>query len=503
MIHSTTFEEFKQRALKHLREPSADGVLVPVIHEILADMETPVSVYSRVAANRESCRYSFMLESAEGPAQMARYSFIGYNPFLFYQIEDELHSLQALDPSFSHFARMDAANPLDSLRVLLSRLKTADAPGMPRLLAGAVGYMGYDTVRLAENIPFTVQKDQHMPQAMLGFYNKLIVFDNVRRTLLFVVAPLVKQENDLKDSFKQAQKDIAAMKKLLDEKPGDSFLPAPRDVSWKSNLSREAYEAGVRTAKEYIKAGDIFQVVLSQRFETQYDGDPFHIYRVLRNLNPSPYLFYFDFDDIRIIGSSPELLVRIDRDRVSTRPIAGTRKRGATEAEDLALAQELLADEKERAEHLMLVDLGRNDLGRVCRFGSVVPTRMMEVEHYSHVMHIVSDVQGILDPANDQIDALYATFPAGTLSGAPKIRAMEIIDELEPTERAVYGGAIGYFDFSGNMDWCIGIRTVVINGKRLTIQAGAGIVADSVPEKEFEETENKARALRTAVEWAK
>jgi len=288
----------------------------------------------------------------------------------------------------------------------------------------------------------------------------------------------------------------------LNKKSVDNFVPVAHSVEWQSNMKPEQYRKIVETAKEYIRAGDIFQVVLSQRFNTNFNGDAFYLYRALRIINPSPYLYYIDFDDLKIIGSSPELLVRIEEGKVYTRPIAGTRPRGKDTQEDLQLEKELMQDKKELAEHLMLVDLGRNDLGRVCKFGTVKVSRMMQVERYSHVMHIVSDVDGQLDDKNSPVDALYAAFPAGTLSGAPKIRAMEIIDELEPTERSVYGGAIGYFDFGGNMDWCIAIRTIVLKDENLVIQAGAGIVADSVPENEFQETINKAQALKSAVEWA-
>lgn len=502
MLNSTTLKSFKKLIQSNQDKISGKGALVPVIAEYLADMDTPVSVFSAIGNNPEF-KNPFIFESADGEAQNGRYSFIGFDPFLIFKINGQRFDLTIEDKKFEWLkTKINSRHPLKALNELLAAVSIINPPQVPRLISGAVGYLGYDSIRLLENIPFEVEKDQTIPTGILAFYNKLIVFDNVRKTLMYVYAPYFDENKSLGNVFKEAVDELKKISEISFHNGLDTFTPKKRAVDWKSNLDKKTFEKNVSLAKEYIAAGDIFQVVLSQRFETEYDGDPFDLYRVLRIINPSPYLYYIDFDDLKIIGSSPELLVRIDGDQVYTRPIAGTRPRGKNSDEDDALEKDLLDDKKEMAEHLMLVDLGRNDLGKVCTFGSVQVQRMMKVERFSHVMHIVSDVSGELDKKNSPVETLYATFPAGTLSGAPKIRAMEIIDELEPTERAVYGGAIGYFDFGGNMDWCIAIRTIVLNKTYLTIQAGAGIVADSVPEKEYDETLNKAQALKTAVEWS-
>lgn len=503
MIYSTSLNDFTQLVQSNKKIIEQKGALVPVIEERLADMVTPVSVFSQIRTN-PNFKNIFILESVDSETQSGRYSFLGFNPFLDFRIENSDYTLTVNNPEFDVLASSasERQEPLSALKVLLDSIEIAHLPDVPRLISGAVGYLGYDTIRLIENIPFDVEKDQNIPMGMLGFYNSLIVFDNYRKTLLYIYAPYVKAGDDVREKYEEARSKLKDLSALLLPKNIDHFAPEHREISWKANMTPEQYKKNVEIAKEYIRAGDIFQVVLSQRFNTQFEGDPFHLYRALRIINPSPYLYFIDFDDLQIIGSSPELLVRIDEGRVYTRPIAGTRPRGKNGYEDSLMEEELMADKKELAEHLMLVDLGRNDLGKVCKFGSVHVTRMMKVERYSHVMHIVSDVDGELDKSHTPVDALYAAFPAGTLSGAPKIRAMEIIDELEPTERSVYGGAIGYFDFGGNMDWCIAIRTIVLKNKKLVIQAGAGIVADSVPENEFQETMNKAQALKSAVEWA-
>ncbi|MCB0280970.1 MAG: anthranilate synthase component I [Calditrichaeota bacterium] len=503
MIQSTTLESFHSLLTENQDKIKENGAFVPVIIEHLADMETPVSVYNAVYSN-EKISNSFILESAEGIGQNALYSFIGFNPFLLFKIEDDQYQIEIKSPEFKDRVNSTAGTekPLDALKNILASFSVVHPENLPRLISGAVGYLGYDTIRLLEEIPFKVTRDQQIPQGLLGFFNSFIIFDNIRKTIMYVHAPLIDSKSDADAVFKKAVQYLESVKDLVEQNKAASFIPNKQSVEWKSNMEKSGYENIVNKAKEYIAAGDIFQVVLSQRFSTKYEGDPFNIYRVLRIVNPSPYLYFINLDELDIIGSSPELLVRIENNIVSTRPIAGTRPRGHSSTEDNELEQELLQDKKELAEHLMLVDLGRNDLGKVCSFGSVHVSRMMKVEKYSHVMHIVSDVTGNLNKSYSPVDALYATFPAGTLSGAPKIRAMEIIDELEPTERAVYGGAIGYFDFSGNMDWCIAIRTVVLKDSVLTIQSGAGIVADSVPENEFQETMNKAQALKTAVEWA-
>ena len=501
MIHSTSLNTLKELIRQNHNRIDDHGTLVPVIEEHLADLDTPVSVYSRILGNPHF-KNSFVFESAEGINQNARYSFIGFNPFLKFTIEKSDAEIEIIDPDFKWAAENKSNNPLEILKNLLRSFTIIRGQETPRLSSGAIGYIGYDSIRLVENIPFEVEKDQKLPTAMLGFYNQFIVFDNLKKTMVYVYAPLVKKESDIEAVFDKAQSMITQIRSNLAELSTKAFKPFQKKIDWQSNMSEGTFRNIVEQAKEYIAAGDIFQVVLSQKFTTKFDGDPFAIYRILRIINPSPYLYFIDFDDVKILGSSPELLVRIDDGHVYTRPIAGTRPRGRDSDEDKHFEQDLLSDKKELAEHLMLVDLGRNDLGKVCNFGSVHVSRMMSVEHYSHVMHIVSDVTGSIRDECDPVDALFATFPAGTLSGAPKIRAMEIIDELEPTERAVYGGAIGYFDFSGNMDWCIAIRTIVLNKNLLSVQAGAGIVADSIPQNEFEETMNKSQALKSAVEWA-
>lgn len=503
MIQSTTLKSFQELIQSSKDKIKNKGAFVPVIEEHLADMETPVSVYAAILEN-PAVKNSFILESAEGIGQNARYSFIGFNPFLILKIAENRAELDIKHDEYSAAipSQLEPDKPLEVLKKLLASFSVIHPNDLPRLISGAVGYLGYDTIRLVEEIPFNVTQDQHIPQGLLGFFNTFIIFDNLRKTIMYVHAPLVSSESQSETIFQSARDELKKVHEWVKSYKAESFIPQQVAINWSSNMRQEDYEHIVEKAKEYIAAGDIFQVVLSQRFDCPYKGDPFNIYRVLRIVNPSPYLYFINFENMSIIGSSPELLVRVENDVVSTRPIAGTRPRGTDSDEDIRLEKELMADKKELAEHLMLVDLGRNDLGRVCEFGTVHVSRMMQVERYSHVMHIVSDVTGKMDRKQSQVDALYATFPAGTLSGAPKIRAMEIIDKLEPTERAVYGGAIGYFDFSGNMDWCIAIRTLVLNNDKLTIQAGAGIVADSVPEKEYQETINKARALKTAVEWA-
>jgi len=502
MNNTTSLKDFIELIKTNKNLLTSKGALVPIIDEQMADMDTPVSIFTKIKHNPE-LKDSFIFESVDGASVNSRFSFIGFNPFLKLTIDEKTAKIQVNDTAFNYLNKVetDAVPPLESLKKIINSISIINPPKIPRLISGAVGYLGYDTIRLVEKIPFSVKKDQNLPMGILGFYNTLIIFDNLRKTLMYVYAPLVKNDDNLEKVYLTAKEKIKSLIQLFVKKSGDQFIAQNEKVKWTSNIEPEVFKKNVIKAKEYIAAGDIFQVVLSQRFQTQFEGDSFHLYRALRIINPSPYLYYINFGDLKIIGSSPELLVRIENDDVYTRPIAGTRQRGRNADEDAMLEEDLMADKKELAEHLMLVDLGRNDLGRVCTFGSVHVSRMMKVEKYSHVMHIVSDVAGKIDKSYDPVDALYAAFPAGTLSGAPKIRAMEIIDEMEPTERAVYGGAIGYFDFGGNMDWCIAIRTIVLNKDKLTIQAGAGIVADSDPEKEFEEIMNKSQALKSAVEW--
>lgn len=490
MTGLTTFEDFESR-LKA-------GFLIPVQKSFLADTETPVSVFSKI---RNHCDYPFLFESVEGGEQVARFSFIGFESALNFSATGKDWEIKFHDEKFRQLRIPETSlSPLEALKQLLDELPINQSGFEGRLLAGAIGYIGYDTIRLVEDLPEMPANDSHKKDIDLDFYTGLITFDNLKHTVSISVSPFVQNEDDAPAVYTAAIARIKIIQELLKKPLQLPELQTADTLAWKSNLERTEFENNVSRAREFIAAGDIFQVVLSQRFNVPYDGDPFNIYRMLRILNPSPYLYYLEKDDVQIIGSSPEMLVRIDHGIVETRPIAGTRKRGTTTAEDNALADELIHDEKERAEHIMLVDLGRNDIGQVAEFGSVKLPELMQIERYSHVMHIVSQVQGKLKTGLHPVDAFYSCFPAGTVSGAPKIRAMEIIDQFETVKRGIYAGAVGYFDFTGNMDWCIAIRTIVVHNKVAYIQAGAGIVADSDPEKEFNETVNKAAAMKLAVE---
>jgi anthranilate synthase component 1 len=476
--------------------------LIPVSREVLADLETPISVLMKL--EREGP--AFLLESVEGGERSARYSFLGFQPFALLTHQGGRSRIE-LDGTVEEAE----GDPLAHLERLLGRFRAYNPPGLPRFWGGAVGSLGYDAVRYWERLPHGPQDDLAVPDALFMLPSLVVIFDRVRHKLTLVVS--TRPGSDPVGAYRQAEALLdGVIKRLRGGLPGEpghlGRRPAEREavkppLPLRANWERSAFEEAVGRIKAYIEAGDAFQVVLSQRFETTVRARPLDIYRALRMLNPSPYLFYLSFGEIKLIGASPELLVRMENGRAYTRPIAGTRKRGATEAEDRALEAELLADEKERAEHLMLVDLGRNDLGRVCQPSSVQVTSFMRVERFSHVMHLVSDVEGKVAEGRTPFDLLRACFPAGTLSGAPKVRAMEIIDELEPSRRGPYGGAVGYFTFDREtMDTCICIRTVLLKGSRAYIQAGAGIVADSVPEREYEETINKAGALRRALELA-
>lgn len=477
---------------------SHDGNLVPVYREILADMETPVSAYRKIARGK----YSFLLESVEGGEHLARYSFIGTEPFLVFKSKGR--DVYIVERWRADKIRLGPQqDPLHILKELLGRYTWVDDPELPRFCGGAVGYIGYDTVRFFEKLPDGTEDDLNAPDCFFIFTDILVIFDHLKHRIKVVCNPEVGSDPCTTYDLATEKIDDVVDRLRHTQIPIDqSETRSPSTEAPTANMTREQYERAVVKAKEYIKAGDIIQVVLSQRLSKPLHADPFNVYRALRSVNPSPYMYYLSFDDIKLIGSSPEILVTEDRGTVTTRPIAGTRPRGKSQAEDAALAQELLADEKERAEHIMLVDLGRNDIGRVCEYGSVTVNELMIIERYSHVMHLVSNVTGRLAPGKDQFDVLRATFPAGTLTGAPKIRAMEIIDELEPTKRGTYGGAIGYFSFSGNMDTCITIRTILVKNGIAYMQAGAGIVADSVPAAEYQECMNKAGALLKAIEMA-
>ncbi len=476
--------------------------LLPVVRELPADLETPVSIYLKLCGQGPS----FLLESVSGGEQVARYSFIGVNPSraLIFKGHDILRH--------AHGEVLQGRLPpehdvLDALRAELARYTPAPTPGLPRFAGGLVGYLGYDTVRFFEpGLPLTGHAT--LPDAVFLLADTLVAFDHAFGRLLLIANAHLDGDESAARREATARLDELAARILAPIPPQQAGRLPDCCTELSSNRTPAEFTAAVARAKEYIAAGDIFQVVLSQRFSRKTAARPFDIYRALRRLNPSPYMFFFDFghlvgdEPLYLIGASPEMHVRLEGRQAAIRPIAGTRPRGGDPATDLALEQELLADPKERAEHVMLVDLARNDLGRVCRYGTVRPLELMTVERYSHVMHIVSHITGELRPDLDGFDLLRATFPAGTVSGAPKIRAMEIIQELEGEPRGPYAGAVGYFSYDGSLDTCITIRTLVMQGQTVSIQAGAGIVADSVPEREYQETINKAQALAKAVEMS-
>ncbi|WP_119069786.1 anthranilate synthase component I [Aggregatilinea lenta] len=473
------------------------GDLVPVYRTLLADLETPVSVYLKLAQGGGP---SFLLESVEGGEQIGRYSFMGVRPKGMVTVQDNRVTVTRHgDTSMRDL--LPGEDPLHVVEREFERVQPVRIDGLPRFIGGAVGYASYDMVRYFERLPATATDELHLPDAAFMLADTLVIFDHARHQLIVLANAHNTGNPDAAydDALARIDGIIEALAQPL------PFLPEPvpsteADGALQSNMTREQYEANVRAAKEYIAAGDAFQIVLSQRFSRRTTAEPFTIYRALRALNPSPYMFFLRYDDdLSVIGASPEMMVRLEDGIATARPIAGTRPRGKSEAEDDALEAELLADEKERAEHVMLVDLGRNDLGRVCDYGTVRVPAMMYVERYSHVMHIVSQVQGTLRKGMSAFDLLRATFPAGTLSGAPKVRAMEIIEELEGTRRGPYGGAVGYFSFDGSMDTCITIRTMIMQGDTVYFQSGAGIVADSDPAREYDETVNKARAVAVAV----
>jgi anthranilate synthase component I len=474
-----------------------------VLTRLVADLETPVSAMLKLTRN---AKYSFLLESVEGGAVRGRYSIIGMNPDLIWKVESGKTSLnrKALHNSTGPF-EVVALAPLESLRAVLAESRIALPLAAPPMAAGVFGFIGYDMVRLMEELPEPNPDTLELPDAMMIRPTVMAIFDSVRDEVTVTSPVYVEKGVSAKAAYARAQDRIAEVVDALD-RPLDhratQDIDAPAIAATSSNTSPEDYSGMIATAKDYIAAGDIFQVVLSQRFETNFTLPPFALYRSLRRVNPSPFLYYLDFDDFAVIGSSPEILVRVRDGRVTIRPIAGTRRRGQTPTEDRALAAELLADPKECAEHLMLLDLGRNDVGRVAEIGSIKVTERFMIENYSHVMHIVSNVEGKLAAKYDVIDALVAGFPAGTVSGAPKVRAMEIIDELEKNKRGVYGGCVGYFSADGEMDTCIVLRTAIVKGGKMYVQAGAGIVADSVPVSEHEECVNKAKALFRAADEA-
>jgi anthranilate synthase component I len=468
--------------LNEIKNTKWDGNLVPVYREIVADMETPVSAFLKI--NRGG--NSFLLESVEGGQRLARYSFIGTEPYRDLTVK-----------------ATDQTDPLDTISKELHQYQVVPLEGLPRFAGGAVGYLSYETVNRFEKLPSPEKDSLNLPEARFMFVDTMLVFDHVTHKIK--VLSYVKLNGNLDKGYQKAVAKIDDLVSRLQQPYAAKKITGSKTVNaakLTSNTTKKAFEANVQKIKEYITAGEAIQVVYSQRLSQPTDLPPFEIYRALRTINPSPYMFYLDYGDFQIVGASPEVLVRVEDGNVMTRPLAGSRPRGKTPAEDAALEQELRSDEKERAEHIMLVDLGRNDIGRVSQAGTVKVSELMEVERYSHIMHLVTHVQGKLQPELDAFDALLACFPAGTVSGAPKVRAMQIIAELEPEKRGPYAGAVGYFSFSGNMDMAIAIRTMVVKKGVAYVQAGAGIVYDSIPSREYEESLNKARALLKALEQA-
>jgi anthranilate synthase component I len=489
-------------SLAEVLELSAQGNLIPIYRELPADLDTPVSVYLKLAGHGAS----YLLESVEGGEQVGRYSFIGIEPNAVLSFNGRSY----IRRSNGHTTSADLVTGQDPLHVLqaeLARFSPVALPGLPRFVGGLVGYLGYDVIRFFEpKLDVGATSGSNLPEALYLLTDTLVAFDHARGRLLIIVNAHLNGDPEAAyyDAIDRIDR-IAARLSVPLPAPNTQHASAPSALS--SNFTQSGFEEIVRAAKEHIAAGDIFQVVLSQRLSRRTSAQPFDIYRALRRLNPSPYMFFFDFGTIsdqpyHVIGASPEMLVRLEGRTATVRPIAGTRRRGSHPAEDVALEQELLADPKERAEHVMLVDLGRNDLGRVCEYGSVHAPDLFVVERYSHVMHIVSQVEGKLRDGIDAFDLLRATFPAGTVSGAPKVRAMEIIHELERLDRGLYAGSVGYFSYDGAMDTCIAIRTMQMIGDVVSIQAGAGIVADSDSASEYQETLNKAKALAVAIEMA-
>ena len=515
-VTSPSYEEFAQQARL--------GNVVPVYRELLADMETPVSVFRKL---RRTDGYAFLLESVEGGESLGRWSFLGVDPAVVFRVEGDRQEITTDNGA----TIAPEKTPTETLRKLLARYKPVKNDKLPPFCGGAVGFMSYDTVRYYERIPDTKQDELGLPDCLIMIAETFIAFDHVRHRMLLVTNARVDGSVSLEESYRAARERLSALKNRLkttvppmdsgavripdsaalaaENQPPAGYSPVPGvfdalDLKVHSNFRKEEFVGIVERSKDYITAGDIFQVVLSQRFTAAISCDPFDVYRALRALNPSPYMFYLHCgSEFQLAGSSPEILSKLTSEgTVTVRPIAGTRPRGRNAEEDLAHERDLLADEKERAEHVMLVDLGRNDVGRVSKFASVHVTDFMTVERYSHVMHIVSNVEGQIAPGRDALDVLAATFPAGTLTGAPKIRAMEIIDELERARRGPYGGTVVYLGFNGVMDSCITIRTAVIRNGRVYAQAGAGIVADSKPEAEYMECVNKSMAVLRAVDLA-
>jgi anthranilate synthase component 1 len=483
----TSFDEFSELARR--------GTFVPVCKEIVADLLTPVSAFLKIA---EDADYAFLLESVEGGEHVGRYSFLGKDPFLILRSSGGRTTLERAGQVVESHAPF-----IDTLRSLMNDYRSPFVPDLPRFTGGAVGYFGYGASTWFEPVlgDLGVGADS-ADDAGFMLFDTVLAFDHVQHRILIIANARITPDDDLESLYQFACAKIGFLERELERNLSVARTAHGDALQFTSNFTREDFETQVRLAKEHIAAGDIYQVVLSQRFEAEVGADPFTVYRALRHVNPSPYMYFIRMAGVSVVGSSPEMLVRVEGARVETHPIAGTRRRGKTEDEDLRLAEELKRNEKERAEHVMLVDLGRNDVGRVCDYGSVRVPQFMALERFSHVMHLTSVVEGRLSGECDRLDALVSCFPAGTVSGAPKVRAMQIIRDLEPSGRGLYAGAVGYLDFAGNLDFCIAIRTVIMSGGKAYVQAGAGIVMDSNPTAEYEETRDKARALLHALELA-
>jgi anthranilate synthase component I len=483
-------------SLEDFKRMASQGNLIPVYEEVHFDWETPISAFRKI----DEGPFSFLLESAEGGEKWGRYSFLGSNPsYIFRSKGDAFEILKGGEVLRTGEAR----DPLNVLKDFLSHYKPVAYDSLPRFSGGAVGYANYELIRSYERLPEIHSLDIDLFDTCYMITDTLLVFDNVKHKIKVFSNVFLEDHRPLKEAYQEAEDKIGRIVARLKGDPPPSSNPKPFNPSpLSSNLSKDDYLDRVKRTKAYIRAGDAIQVVLSQRFSSDLHCEPFDVYRALRGVNPSPYLFYLKMNDTVLLGASPEVMVRLENGQIELRPLAGTRRRGRTEEEDLAMERDLLADEKEKAEHIMLVDLGRNDVSRVAETGSVKVTELMKVERYSHVMHIVSNIRGSLAPGKSAFDVFRAAFPAGTVSGAPKVRAMEIIEELEPVRRGPYAGAVGYFSFSGNLDTCITIRSILIKDGKAYVQAGAGIVADSDPEKEYDETLNKAQAIFSAIQLA-
>jgi len=483
----TTFEEFKELARR--------GTFVPVCKEVVADLLTPVSAFLKIA---EDADYAFLLESVEGGEHVGRYSFLGKDPFVILRATNDKTTIER-----GGVVKESDRPFIETLRRTMADFRSPFVPGLPRFTGGAVGYFGYGAASWFEPVLGDLGEgvDGSNPAGFMLF-DTVLAFDHVQHRILIIANARISADDDLESLYQFACAKIQFLERELERNLSAMRTSGGDGIEVRSNYTRERFEEHVRKAKEYIAAGDIYQVVLSQRFEADASAEPFTVYRALRHVNPSPYMYFIRMGGISVIGSSPEMLVRVEGTHVETHPIAGTRPRGRNDEEDMRLAEELKRNEKERAEHVMLVDLGRNDVGRVCEYGTVRVPQFMGLERFSHVMHLTSIVDGKLAADCDRLDAPVACFPAGTVSGAPKVRAMQIIHELEPSGRGLYAGAVGYLDFAGNLDFCIAIRTVIMSGGKAYVQAGAGIVMDSNPAAEFDETGDKAKALLRALDLA-